>query len=94
MFIQTGDNAGIGGFIISGSAPKHVLVRVIGPSLTQFGVPNALADPVLELHGLSAPICYDRQRYTGKDDPVQGTHFSASGPSPRPTLSNQPLMRP
>ena len=38
MFVQAGDNAGIGGFIISGNAPKHVLVRVIGPSLTQFGV--------------------------------------------------------
>ena len=61
MFVQTGDNVGIGGFIISGSAPKHVLVRAIGPSLTQFGVPNALADPVLELHGPAA-ICHDHQR--------------------------------
>ena len=26
-------------------------MRGIGPSLAQFGVPNALADPVLELHG-------------------------------------------
>jgi hypothetical protein len=52
MLVQTGDNVGIGGFIITGSAPKHVLLRGLGPSLTQFGVPNALADPVLELHGL------------------------------------------
>ena len=51
MRVQTGDNVGIGGFIITGTAPKHVLVRAIGPSLTQFGVPDALADPVLELHG-------------------------------------------
>jgi hypothetical protein len=47
MFVQTGDNVGIGGFIIAGSAPKHVLVRALGPST----VPGALADPVLELHG-------------------------------------------
>ena len=51
MLVQTGDNVGIGGFIITGSAPKHVLLRAIGPSLTGSGVPNALADPVLELHG-------------------------------------------
>ena len=51
MRVQTGDNVGIGGFIITGTAPKHVLLRAIGPSLTQSGVPNALADPVLELHG-------------------------------------------
>jgi PKD repeat protein len=51
MLVQTGDNAGIGGFIITGSVPKRVLLRAVGPSLTGFGVPDALADPVLELHG-------------------------------------------
>jgi hypothetical protein len=51
MQVQTGDNVGIGGFIITGTAPKHVLLRAMGPSLAQVGVPDALADPVLELHG-------------------------------------------
>ena len=50
MRVQTGDNVGIGGFIITG-APKNVLIRAIGPSLAGFGIPNVLADPVLELHG-------------------------------------------
>jgi hypothetical protein len=53
MRVDTGDNAGIGGFIITGTVPKHVVVRGLGPSLTGFGFPTAslLADPVLELHG-------------------------------------------
>jgi hypothetical protein len=51
MRVQTGDNVGIGGFIITGSAPKRVLLRAIGPSLTHFGIVDVLADPVLELHG-------------------------------------------
>ena len=51
MRVETGDGVGIGGFIITGNTPKRALIRAIGPSLTQFGVPNALADPVLELHG-------------------------------------------
>ncbi len=51
MRVQTGDNVGIGGFIIAGNAPKQVLLRAIGPSLTHFGVPNMLVDPVMELHG-------------------------------------------
>jgi hypothetical protein len=51
MRVQTGDNVGIGGFIITGSVPKHVLLRAIGPSLTQFGIVDVLADTVLELHG-------------------------------------------
>lgn len=49
--VLTGDNALIGGFIITGTAPKRVIVRAIGPSLTDFGISGALADPVLELHG-------------------------------------------
>ena len=51
MRVQTGDNVGIGGFIISGSAPKIVLLRAIGPSLTRYGITDPLLDPVLELHG-------------------------------------------
>lgn len=51
MLVQTGDGAGIGGFIITGTVEKRVLVRALGPSLVGFGIPNALADPVVELHG-------------------------------------------
>ena len=49
-FVQTGDKVMIGGFIIQGAEPKRVIIRAIGPELTQHGVPNALADPTLELH--------------------------------------------
>jgi hypothetical protein len=49
-FVQTDDNVMIGGFIVGGTQSKRVIVRAIGPSLTQYGVPNALADPTLELH--------------------------------------------
>jgi hypothetical protein len=51
MRVQAGDNVGIGGFIITGSVPKQVLLRAIGPSLAGSGVPDPLADPVMELHG-------------------------------------------
>ena len=49
-FVQTGDNVMIGGFIVQGTASKRVIVRAIGPELTQYGVPNAMANPTLELH--------------------------------------------
>jgi plastocyanin len=48
--VQTGNDVMIGGFIINGTVPKTVMVRAIGPSLTQFGISNALSDPMLELH--------------------------------------------
>jgi hypothetical protein len=54
MRVQTGENVGIGGFIITGTASKRLLIRAIGPSLAGFGVPNVLANPVLQLHGPGA----------------------------------------
>jgi YVTN family beta-propeller protein len=55
-FVQTGDNAMIGGFIVQGIQPKRVIIRAIGPELTRFGVPNVLADPILELHDGSGTL--------------------------------------
>jgi hypothetical protein len=74
MRVQTGNNVGIGGFIIAGSAPKQVLLRAIGPSLTHFGVPNVLADPLLELHGSGgfATITNNNWRDT-QEDAIQAT---------------------
>jgi hypothetical protein len=46
--VETGDNVLIGGFIITGTQPKKVLLRAIGPSLPLAG---KLADPTLELLG-------------------------------------------
>ncbi|MGH7937662.1 MAG: Ig domain-containing protein, partial [Bryobacteraceae bacterium] len=54
--IQTGDNVLIDGFIITGTSPKKVLIRGLGPSLTAAGVDGALADPVLELHKFDGSI--------------------------------------
>jgi hypothetical protein len=50
MAVQTGDNVLFGGFIVTGSQPKKVIIRGIGPSLTQFGVQSALANPTLDLY--------------------------------------------
>jgi hypothetical protein len=49
-FVQMEDNVMIGGFIVGGTQSKRVIVRAIGPSLTHYGVPDALGDPTLELH--------------------------------------------
>jgi hypothetical protein len=46
--VETGDNVLIGGFIVTGTQPKEIIVRAIGPSLS-LSLPDALADPVLEL---------------------------------------------
>ena len=48
--VQSGDGVMIAGFIIQGNTPKKVIIRGLGPSLTQKGVVNALQDPSLDLH--------------------------------------------
>jgi hypothetical protein len=48
--VETGNNVLIGGFIVTGTQPKKVIVRAIGPSLSSLFT-GVLADPVLELHG-------------------------------------------
>jgi hypothetical protein len=55
-FVQTGDNVMIGGFIVAGTGPKRVLVRAIGPELTQYGITNPLANPRLELYNRTGTL--------------------------------------
>jgi hypothetical protein len=47
--VGTGDNAMIAGFIITGSEPKKVIIRGMGPSLAKLGVPGTLSNPTLDL---------------------------------------------
>jgi Beta-xylosidase len=55
---STGNGVAIGGFVIGGAAPKRVLVRAVGPTLTTQGIGEAevLADPVVTLHRSIATI--------------------------------------
>ncbi len=54
--VGTGANILIAGFVVGGTSPKQVLVRAIGPSLTQFGVTGVLADPQLSIFRSSTTI--------------------------------------
>ena len=51
--VEAGDNVLIGGFIVTGTEPKKVIVRAIGPSLP---VSDALMDPILELRDASGNV--------------------------------------
>jgi PKD repeat protein len=49
-YVDAGEGQMGAGFVISGDQPKRVLVRGIGPALANFGVRDALVDPVLTLY--------------------------------------------
>ena len=86
MRVQTDDNVGIGGFIITGTAPKHVLLRAVGPSLERFMIVDYLADPVLELHGPAGFVTVINDNW--RDDPVQEALIIATGIPPTNDLES------
>jgi len=69
----------IGGFIIRGNVSKPVVLRGLGPSLTNMGLPPAslLQDPFLELHGPDGSVITSNDNW--KDSPqkaqIEGTVF-------------------
>lgn len=48
--VETGDSVAIAGFVVQGAGQKRVLIRGKGPSLTQAGIANALANPFIQLN--------------------------------------------
>ncbi len=76
--IGTGDNAGIGGFIITGTGNKQAIIRAIGPSLANFGIANALPDPTLELVGPGGPIAVNDDWRDTNETAIQNTGLAPS----------------
>jgi hypothetical protein len=54
--VGSDEHALIGGFIITGSSAKKVIIRALGPSLAKAGVQGVLSNPLLELHKGGATI--------------------------------------
>lgn len=89
MTVLTGDNVLIGGFIVNGNAPKKVLVRAIGPSLTVNGTPvdGRLADPVLELHDKDKQIASNDNWKDSQQADIEATNLA-----PKDDLDSAILM--
>jgi hypothetical protein len=71
----------IGGFIITGNAPKNVAVRGIGPSLAGAGLSDLLADPTLELRDGSGALLFQNDNW--QDDQAQAVQLTALGLAPQ-----------
>jgi hypothetical protein len=77
MKVGVAEDVLIGGFIIQGTQTKKLILRAIGPSLG--GIPNLLADPVLELHNASGAIIANNDDWPSS---AQASEISASGMAP------------
>ena len=88
LAVGTSDNVLIGGFIVTGNASKKVIVRAIGPSLTQYHVPNALQDPTLELHDHTGAVIKSNDNWM--NDPgaaqIRTNHLAPGDPRESATI--------
>jgi hypothetical protein len=71
--IGAGDNSLIGGFIITGSENKRVIIRALGPSLGGLGLANPLNDPYLELHAGSGALLESNDDWPSNQAEVEET---------------------
>ena len=55
-FVSGGDNVLIGGFIVTGTGLKTMVLRALGPSLTSYGISDPLSDPVLSVYDSSGSL--------------------------------------
>jgi hypothetical protein len=87
--VLTDDKVPIGGFIVTGTGPKSVIIRGIGPSLIPFGITDALLDPTLELHDSSGNIIMmnDDWQDTQKDD-IEATGLAPNEDKESAILAN------
>jgi hypothetical protein len=77
-FVQTGNNVMIAGFSLgAGSASTDVAIRGIGPSLSNFGLNNVLADPTLELRDSNGALLITNDDW--QSDPVSAAKLTAHG---------------
>ncbi len=76
--VSNGENALISGFIITGTAPKTVIVRALGQSLSAFGVNGVLPDPTLTIFNSSNRVVAANNNWQD----TQRTQITASGYAP------------
>ena len=88
MNVSGGGGTLIAGFVIGGSVAKTMLIRGVGPALTQFGVAGALADPLITVSSGATTLATDAGWGSGSSTAAQITAASAQvGAFPLPTGS-------
>ena len=83
--VGTGGNILIAGFSISGAGSERLLIRAAGPTLAQFGVSGALANPVLTVFDSNQKTLATNSSWGG--DATLASAAAQNGAFPFPTGS-------
>jgi len=87
--VSVGDNVLIGGFIVTGTEPKTIALRALGPSLSSFGVSRVLGDPVLSVYNASRTLVATNDNW--QSDPGH-SEIEANGLAPANLLESATLQ--
>lgn len=85
MFVDTGERVSIAGFIVTGDITKKVLIRGIGPSLSNAGVPTPLANPTVTLFDGSGNVVATNDDWKNSPDAPE---ITSSGLAPSNDLES------
>ena len=90
-FIATGDNILIGGFFAGPQTASvtGVVFRAIGPSLSQFGIPQPMQDPTIELHNGNGDLIATNDDWQSS----QKSEIEAVGLAPSDSRESAILLR-
>ncbi|MEY2579313.1 MAG: hypothetical protein QOI49_2137 [Verrucomicrobiota bacterium] len=90
-FIGTGDNILIGGLYAGPQTARFtgVVFRAIGPSLSNFGVPQPMQDPTLEIHNSNGDVIASNDDWQSD----QKTEIQATGLAPSDSRESAILLR-
>ena len=78
-YIRGGSDVLIAGFVVAGTGPvgTTILIRALGPTLSSFGVTDALADPVIELRDASGTLLASNNDWKDSQEAtISATHLS------------------
>ena len=93
MEVTSGNGILIAGLVIGGNGPKTVLVRGVGPTLSEFGVTGVLADPVITVFSGTTVIASNSSWETGSSTAAQITAASSGvGAFPLPSGSKDAAL--
>lgn len=86
-YVGTGDSIMIAGFVVSGTQPKRVLVRAIGPTLHPAGVRGELVDPVLTVVDVHGQPVVDNDDWSSDEPDILRQAFREAGAFDLPDTS-------
>jgi hypothetical protein len=80
--VLTGEQLLVVGFVIEGDSDKMMLIRGVGPTLSEFGLEGALSDPYLEIYDANQNLIMENDDWTNDDVAALNDTMDAAGAFP------------